>query len=67
MLFLHNEQPVDFPECSVGLCNWSTVQQKFEQISRKCNVNDICNNNSASSQHANVAALVLSILVYLRL
>lgn len=49
VMFFLNEMPIEIPECSVGLCNWSTFQQKYENLANNCNIQDFCNGNGASS------------------
>lgn len=35
-MFYLNENPMDFPECSNGLCTWETVRTKFEDVVNRC-------------------------------
>ncbi|KAJ8986190.1 hypothetical protein NQ317_005664, partial [Molorchus minor] len=63
VMFFLNEVPVEFPECSVGLCNWSAFQQKFQSISDNCNVEGFCSGNSASSLYLNYLSFVFAVLV----
>ncbi|XP_018573655.1 multiple inositol polyphosphate phosphatase 1-like [Anoplophora glabripennis] len=69
VMFFLNEVPVELPECSVGLCSWSMVQQKYQGLVKNCNVNDICNENSAHSFYLNYILYVFSAaaLLYLRM
>lgn len=36
VMFYLNEIPMDFPECSTGLCSWETVRSKFEDVVNRC-------------------------------
>nr|CAI5819599.1 unnamed protein product [Callosobruchus analis] len=63
VMFFLNENPVDFPECSVGLCNWSTVQQKYQDLASTCNVEEFCSERSSSAKViASIFLLIASIM-----
>lgn len=53
VMFFLNEVPVELPECSVGLCSWSIVEQKYQGMVKNCNVDDICNKNSGHNFYVN--------------
>ncbi|KAJ8956597.1 hypothetical protein NQ314_006683 [Rhamnusium bicolor] len=63
VMFFLNEIPVELPECSVGLCNWSTIQQKFESLVNNCNVEEFCDGNSAPSHYINHLVYVFAAFV----
>ncbi|CAG9827729.1 unnamed protein product [Diabrotica balteata] len=68
VVFFLNESPVEFQECSVGLCNWSTVQQKYQDLVRNCDINKFCNgNSSAGVTYATFSLFVLMSILALRL
>ncbi|KAJ8943260.1 hypothetical protein NQ318_017277 [Aromia moschata] len=64
VMFFLNEVPVEFPECSVGLCDWSTFQQKFQSTVENCNIESFCSGNSASSHYLNYFAMLTGVLFY---
>ncbi|KAJ8923090.1 hypothetical protein NQ315_001642 [Exocentrus adspersus] len=69
VMFFLNEMPVEFPECSVGLCNWSSVEQKYQGLVKNCNVNDLCSENLASTSSLSyiLYAVTAATLLYLRI
>ncbi|CAG9860706.1 unnamed protein product [Phyllotreta striolata] len=68
VMFFLNEIPVEFPDCSVGLCNWSTIQQKYQDLVRSCNAESMCNGRgSAASYYAEIAVLFVTLLFALKM
>ncbi|KAG5889971.1 hypothetical protein JTB14_020259 [Gonioctena quinquepunctata] len=66
VMFFLNENPVEFPDCSVGLCSWATVQQKYQDIVRKCNIEHFCHGgNSSPKTYVSYASLLLASLIFL--
>lgn len=49
VMFFLNEVPIEeFLGCSVGLCDWTTVENKFRQLVENCNVEAFCEGQSSS-------------------
>ncbi|CAB3229789.1 unnamed protein product [Arctia plantaginis] len=42
VLFLENERPMHFEGCRVGLCDWSLVKHRFEELANNCDLK-FCN------------------------
>ncbi|KAJ0177379.1 hypothetical protein K1T71_007388 [Dendrolimus kikuchii] len=42
VLFMENEKPMYIEECRVGLCAWSQVKAKYEELINQCDLS-ICN------------------------
>nr|XP_023025067.1 multiple inositol polyphosphate phosphatase 1 isoform X1 [Leptinotarsa decemlineata]XP_023025069.1 multiple inositol polyphosphate phosphatase 1 isoform X2 [Leptinotarsa decemlineata] len=64
VMFFLNEKPVEFPECSVGLCSWTTVQQKYQEIVRNCNIDYFCKGNTAPKTYVSYITLVLTTFLF---
>lgn len=65
VMFFLNEVPVDFPDCSVGLCNWSIVQKKYQGIVRDCNIENFCGGRGAAvKNYATLASIFLTTLIF---
>ncbi|CAG9824646.1 unnamed protein product [Phaedon cochleariae] len=64
VMFFLNENPVEFTDCSVGLCTWSTVQQKIKNTANNCNLQDFCNGNSSAMKYFNHALLFVMFVVF---
>ncbi|CAH1108448.1 unnamed protein product [Psylliodes chrysocephalus] len=69
VMFFLNEVPIEFTDCSVGLCNWSTIQQKYENLVRTCNRDDICSSQrgSANKHSASLIIFILTSILAIRL
>ncbi|XP_030757154.1 multiple inositol polyphosphate phosphatase 1 [Sitophilus oryzae] len=67
VMFFLNEVPIEeFLGCSVGLCDWATVENKFQKLVETCNVEAFCEGlNSASSNTMSFALGVLSVILVL--
>ncbi|KAL3272403.1 hypothetical protein HHI36_013879 [Cryptolaemus montrouzieri] len=65
VMFLLNEEPINFPECSVGLCDWATVEQKFGYVAQNCN-RDFCERGNTANIPViqKVLLLILAISTY---
>lgn len=65
VMFFLNEVPVEFSECSVGLCNWDTFKRKFE-YSTRCD-SDLCNGSSPRTLNTNILfySLLTSIIGFI--
>lgn len=61
-MFFLNENPVDFPECSVGLCSWNTFQQKLQYLAQECRL-DWCERGSANQASKSIAVILTALLV----
>ncbi|XP_044759287.1 multiple inositol polyphosphate phosphatase 1-like isoform X2 [Coccinella septempunctata] len=59
VMFLLNEVPVNFPECSVGLCDWNTVEQKYRSVAENCN-SDYCEHGAAVNLSAAVPLMIFT-------
>ncbi|CAH0563865.1 unnamed protein product [Brassicogethes aeneus] len=64
VMFYLNEQPVEFPECQVGLCNWDVVKQKYQYTVDNCNMG-FCDYNSAPKPSSPLLAFTISAIVCL--
>ncbi|XP_065159990.1 multiple inositol polyphosphate phosphatase 1-like [Atheta coriaria] len=62
VMFFLNENPVDFPECSVGLCSWNTFQQKLQYLAQECRL-DWCERGSANQASKSIAVILTALLV----
>ncbi|KAK9885333.1 hypothetical protein WA026_010833 [Henosepilachna vigintioctopunctata] len=51
VMFLLNEVPVNFPQCSVGLCDWDVVEQKIRPVAEYCN-RDYCERGGSSTLYS---------------
>lgn len=47
-MFFLNEQPVDLPGCSVGLCSWQFLKNKLQGIADTCNTAEYCQRGGAA-------------------
>ncbi|RZC41928.1 multiple inositol polyphosphate phosphatase 1 [Asbolus verrucosus] len=64
VMFFLNEVPVNYPECSVGLCNWSTVKNKLQRASEECNL-DFCDRSAATALQRNYVIYLMSFIAIL--
>lgn len=63
-MFFMNEVPIEeFLGCSVGLCDWETVEQHFQQIAENCNVQAFCDGESAGESLQASLGLCMVLLV----
>ncbi|XP_070500459.1 multiple inositol polyphosphate phosphatase 1-like [Chironomus tepperi] len=60
--FFLNERPIDFDWCNIGLCDLSTVLQKFSHFSNSDCANLYCGGNTASYLKLSVALISLATL-----
>ncbi|XP_019773092.2 multiple inositol polyphosphate phosphatase 1 [Dendroctonus ponderosae] len=58
VMFFLNEIPIEeFLGCSVGLCDWATVEKNFQQVVENCNVQAFCDGESSASSQIGSALL----------
>ncbi|XP_050298334.1 multiple inositol polyphosphate phosphatase 1 [Anthonomus grandis grandis] len=51
VMFFLNEEPIEeFLGCSLGLCDWETVDQNFREIVENCNVDAFCDGSSSAQR-----------------
>lgn len=68
-MFFLNEVPIEeFLGCSVGLCDWATVEQNFQQLVEDCNVDAFCDGQSSGQRirFSIASSLLLVVLVMLK-
>lgn len=63
MLFL-NENPVDLPQCSVGLCSWQTFKEMVQNAVANCDL-EFCKYGGAGSIRSSVTLFGISVLAVL--
>ncbi|KAL1494347.1 hypothetical protein ABEB36_009959 [Hypothenemus hampei] len=64
VMFFLNEVPIEeFLGCSVGLCDWATVENNFQEIVESCNVEAFCDGRSSGNQIRSKVTFLSSILV----
>ncbi|XP_022917053.1 multiple inositol polyphosphate phosphatase 1-like isoform X2 [Onthophagus taurus] len=56
VMFYLNENPVDIPECSVGLCSWETIRSKYQDVIEQCR-------HCSGSERSHVLLGLLSVVV----
>ncbi|XP_017777674.1 PREDICTED: multiple inositol polyphosphate phosphatase 1-like isoform X1 [Nicrophorus vespilloides] len=61
VMFFMNENPVEFPECSVGLCSWEVVRDKYQMLAQNCRL-DFCERGAAHSNASAAVVLIFSAL-----
>jgi multiple inositol-polyphosphate phosphatase/2,3-bisphosphoglycerate 3-phosphatase len=61
VMFFLNEVPVEYPECSVGLCNWSTVKSKLQYSAENCNM-EFCDRSAAAALPRNYLIYLISVI-----
>lgn len=63
VMFFLNEQPVDLPGCSVGLCSWQYLRNKLKAIADTCNTAEYCE-RGGSSTISNGYIITLTLFVF---
>lgn len=48
-MFFLNEEPVDLPGCSVGLCSWQFLRNKLQEIVDTCTTSEYCERGGTSA------------------
>lgn len=61
-MFFLNEQPVDLPGCSVGLCSWQYLRNKLKAVADTCNTAEYCE-RGASAIVVNSYIITLTLFV----
>uniref|UniRef100_A0A1B6DXK1 Multiple inositol polyphosphate phosphatase 1 n=2 Tax=Clastoptera arizonana TaxID=38151 RepID=A0A1B6DXK1_9HEMI len=66
VMFYHNEKPVLYDGCNVGLCSWKTIKDKFSAAvdPSTCNLK-FCNPGNGGVVLQPVVALILAIILFL--
>ncbi|CAG9767401.1 unnamed protein product [Ceutorhynchus assimilis] len=66
VMFFLNEVPIEeFLGCSVGLCDWATVEQNFLQLVEDCNVEAYCEGlSSADKIYFSLPLLMMNLLIW---